>query len=201
MDGGSRNPQFNRMDTPAALGWEGLGSPIVAMSSGTMTGARQPEKPRRWRGIGAILALAAACGALSGAKGAEEPKIVVNAATGLALSGVDPVAYFADGKPVFGSADLELTRFGTVWRFRNEGNRAAFVQSPEIYLPQFGGYDPVAILRGRAVPGHPLIWAVKNERLYLFYDDADRAAFLADPERIAATASRRWPALEQTLGR
>jgi hypothetical protein len=142
-----------------------------------------------------------ACSALFGASRAEEPKIVVNAATGLALSGVDPVAYFVDGKPVFGSPDLELTRFGTIWRFRNQGNRAAFVQSPEIYMPQFGGYDPVAILRGRAVPGHPLIWSVKNERLYLFYDEADRAAFQADPDRIIATAARRWPALEQTLGR
>ena len=68
--------------------------------------------------------------------------------TGLAISGFDPVAYFTDGKPVFGRPDLELSLGGAVWRFRNVGNRAAFADHPEIYRPRFGGYDPVAVARG-----------------------------------------------------
>ena len=32
---------------------------------------------------------------------------------------------------------------GAIWRFRNEGNRAAFAADPEVYMPRFGGYDPV----------------------------------------------------------
>ena len=73
---------------------------------------------------------------------------------------------------------------GAVWRFRNEGNRAAFADHPEVYTPRFGGYDPVAIARGVSVPGHPLFWAVAGERLYLFYNDKARTEFLADPGRI-----------------
>lgn len=121
--------------------------------------------------------------------------------TGLALSGADPVAYFTDGKPVFGRPDLELSDFGTVWRFRNEGNKAAFIAHPEVYKPRFGGYDPVAIGRERSVRGHPLIWSVTGERLYLFYSEADRAAFLAEPDRIIATAERKWPEVARTIGR
>lgn len=158
-----------------------------------MTGARQPEKaaaPRRWM---VALVLAVFTVAFAGAPAAARDPIVVNPDTGLALSGIDPVAYFTDRKPVFGRPDLELGRFGTVWRFRNPGNRDAFAADPQVYMPQFGGYDPVAIERGRAVPGHPLIWTVMGERLYLFYSDADRAAFLADAERIAAAAARKWP--------
>lgn len=157
-----------------------------------MTGARQPEKarsPRAWL-FGLVLA---GIGGLSGYSVAGEQPIVVNADTGLALSGVDPVAYFTDRKPVFGRPDVELSRFGAVWRFRNSGNRDAFVANPEVYTPQFGGYDPVAIERGRAVAGHPLIWTVTGDRLYLFYSDADRAAFLADADRITAAATRKWP--------
>jgi hypothetical protein len=56
---------------------------------------------------------------------------------------------------------------GAVWRFRNEGNRAAFAEHPEVYLPRFGGYDAVAIARGVSVPGHPLFWTITGERLYL----------------------------------
>ena len=32
--------------------------------------------------------------------------------------------------------------WGVTWRFVNEGNRAAFNADPEVYMPQFGGYDP-----------------------------------------------------------
>ena len=108
----------------------------------------------------------------SALRAATADRIVVNSHTGLAISGFDPVAYFTDGKPKFGRPDMELSLDGAVWRFRNEGNRAAFADHPEVYTPRFGGYDPVAIARGASVPGHPLFWAVIGERLYLFYSDA-----------------------------
>ena len=68
--------------------------------------------------------------------------------TGLAIDGYDPVAFFTDGKPVQGSADLELRYGGVVWRFTNVGNRAAFAAAPNVYMPQYGGYDPVGVARG-----------------------------------------------------
>jgi len=110
------------------------------------------------------------------------------------------VAYFIDGKPVLGDASLELRLAGAVWRFRNEGNRGAFAAHPEVYMPRFGGYDPVALARGTAVPGHPLIWTLVRERLYLFYDDKARDTFLADPGRILVAAERKWPSIAKDIG-
>ena len=49
---------------------------------------------------------------------------------------------------------------GAVWRFRNEGNRASFVAHPEIYGPQFGGYDPVDLGRGVTYAGNPRFWVI-----------------------------------------
>jgi hypothetical protein len=166
-----------------------------------MTAARQLRKSRRILGI--LLGLTLAGGILtpSTSKAATVGPIVVNPHTGLAISGVDPVAYFTDGQPVFGRPDLELSYAGTVWRFSNAGNRAAFAEHPEVYMPRFGGYDPVAVAHGRSVAGHPLVWAVVGQRLYLFYDDPARTAFLADPGRIIETAIRKWPEVERTLGR
>lgn len=128
-------------------------------------------------------------------------RIVVNSHTEIAISGFDPVAYFTDAKPNIGRPELELRHDGTVWRFRNEGNRAAFAEHPEVYIPRFGGYDPVAVARGASVPGHPLFWAVIGERLYLFYSAAARAAFVADPGRIIERATRKWPEVARTIGR
>ena len=127
--------------------------------------------------------------------------MVVNSHSGLAISGFDPVAYFTDGQAQIGRADLELRVDGIVWRFVNEGNRAAFQDHPEVYTPRFGGYDPVAVARGNSVPGHPLLWAVTGERLYLFYSERARAAFLAEPGRYIAAATRKWPAVKRTVAR
>jgi hypothetical protein len=166
-----------------------------------MTAARQPGKPQ----AGAILALVLGALAVAGivAPGrleaaAAEP-VVVNAQTGLAISGFDPVAYFTDKRPRFGRAGLELKLGGAIWRFCNSGNRAEFVEHPDVYRPRFGGYDPVALARGASVPGHPLFWAVTAERLYLFYSAETREQFLVDPGRIIAAAERKWPTIARAL--
>jgi len=130
---------------------------------------------------------------------APDDPLVTNALTGLAISGFDPVAYFTDAKPKIGRPGLELRLDGTVWRFTNEGNRAAFAEHPEVYMPRFGGYDPTAIARGASVPGHPLLWAVNGERLYLFYSAEARAAFLSEPAAIIERATRKWPQVMRTV--
>ncbi len=133
-----------------------------------MTAARQQRKSPL--GLGLAFGLAICGGILASpaiSAGPNEP-VVLDAHSGLAISGFDPVAYFTDDKPRFGRPDLELRLNATVWRFQKEGNRAAFADHPEIYMPRFGGYDPVAVARGNSVPDHPLFWAVTGERLYLF---------------------------------
>ena len=86
-----------------------------------------------------------------------------------------------------------------VWRFRNEGNRAAFIANPEVYMPRFGGYDPVAVARGASALGHAELWTIAEERLYLFYTAAARDAFADDPDAAIGAAERVWPAVLRTL--
>jgi hypothetical protein len=170
-----------------------------------MTAARQQRKSPLALGQAFGLALGlAVCGGIFASPAilaAPSDRIVVNAYTGLAISGFDPVAYFTDAKPKIGRPDVELRVDGTVWQFRNEGNRAAFADHPEVYMPRFGGYDPVAIARDASVPGHSLFWAVTGERLYLFFSAEARTAFLADPGRIIERATRKWPDVARTIAR
>lgn len=173
----------------------------------TMTRRRQQRKPPPSRPrlpISTLALIAAILLALwvgtQAPKASPSDRLVVNPASGLAISGFDPVAYFTENKAVQGRQDLELTQNGAVWRFFNEGNRSAFVDHSEVYTPQFGGYDPVAIERGTSVPGHPEIWAVAGERLYLFYNAQAREAFLRDTSRIVEGATRKWPDVARTIG-
>ncbi|WP_426411978.1 YHS domain-containing (seleno)protein [Bradyrhizobium ganzhouense] len=126
-------------------------------------------------------------------------RIVVNRFSGVAIEGFDPVAYFVDGGPGQGTAEFEANLWGAVWRFRNEGNRASFLAHPEVYGPQFGGYDPADIARGVVVAGNPRFFVIAEQRLYLFSREDNRDAFAANPERFLYEVGKRWPALQDQL--
>jgi hypothetical protein len=149
-------------------------------------------------GFLAVLALLAmGFGGPSGAGTSE--RVVNDPHTGLAISGFDPVSYFTDAKPVIGKPEYEMTFDDVVWRFRSDGNRAAFAENPAVYQPRYGGHDPVAVGRGVAVDGNPLLWAVNGDRLYLFYSEKARMTFTADPELAVTTADGRWQEVLETL--
>lgn len=170
-----------------------------------MTALRRQQRPdygfgRRAALFGCFFALAAMFPAkVLQALAATTERIVVDRHTGLAISGFDPVAYFTDAVPRMGVENHELSSFGVTWRFRNEGNMAAFAADPEIYAPQFGGYDAVAIARGVAAAGHPQLWLIHRKRLYLFQSAETRERFTADPDAVHALAAERWPDVERNL--
>ena len=167
-----------------------------------MTAARQERKSRRSGAFvkGFFAAWALAAGLATAAIGAATTEwVVVNRYTGLAIDGFDPVSYFVDAAPKQGRPDLESHSGGATWRFYNAGNRAAFEQAPGIYAPRFGGHDPTAVARQAATPGNPLLWLISDERLYLFYSQEARSAFVKDPASAIEAAERNWPELRRTL--
>ncbi len=162
---------------------------------------RRQEINERWPEIVRIVALASALALTpaGGALAATTERLVVDHVTGLAIGGVDPVAYFTDGGMEAGSPDFEAAALGAIWRFRNADNRAFFVAAPDVYAPQFGGYDPVDVARGVAVPGTPRLWLIYDKRLYLFSREDSRDAFTAAPGQVLHSALGAWPALRDTL--
>jgi YHS domain-containing protein len=151
------------------------------------------------RGLGLAVVLMLAVPSVPRVGAATTERVVHDTHSGLAINGIDPVAYFTDAAPLYGLADYEYRYAGVVWRFRNEGNKAAFIANPDVYMPRFGGYDSVAIGRDVALPGNPLLWVIVGERLYLFYNDEARARFIAKPDDVILLAESRWPAVVGTL--
>jgi hypothetical protein len=109
------------------------------------------------------------------------------------------VAYFTDSEPTLGLPDFECTRGGVVWRFVNPDNMTFFIARPDVYAPQFGGYDPVDVARGVAVAGNSYLWLVVGQRLFLFAREQSRDAFAADPASFLNEAKHRWPELVETM--
>jgi len=164
-----------------------------------------PRRQRKLRFLGlsaSLLAAAMGIGGLTGPaaiRAATTEYIVVDRNSGIAIGGFDPVAYFIDGVASPGKGDFEASFAGAVWRFRNEGNRGAFVADPDVYMPRFGGYDPIGVARGVAVPGDPRLWLLTGGRLYLFFTADARDLFAGDAERVIAVADRTWPSVQLTL--
>jgi hypothetical protein len=167
-----------------------------------MTAARQERKSsHRLALIAVIVAVSTVDAAPASHVAATTERVVINRHTGLAIDGFDPVAYFVDRAPRQGRAELELRSAGATWRFHNEGNRAAFAAAPDVYAPRFGGYDPISVGRRASAPGHPSLWLIAGNRLYLFYSAEARAAFARDTGTAIEAAERNWPAVRQTLVR
>jgi hypothetical protein len=167
-----------------------------------MTAQRQEtNRNRRRSAFIALLSGAFAAGIALAAQAATTERLVTDRFSGLAIGGFDPVAYFTDAAPFAGREDFEAAQAGAVWRFRNEGNRMVFLAHPEIYSPQFGGYDPIDVARGVAFAGNPKFWLIAGKRLFLFGRAESRDAFAADPARFAREARQHWPALRETLAR
>jgi hypothetical protein len=162
-----------------------------------MTAARLQRKQSMRVRLALLVLAVVAVPATSG--GGTTERVVADWRTGLAISGFDPVGYFTDAAAKIGRPELEYPYAGVTWRFGNEGNRAAFAGHPDIYLPRFGGHDPVGVARGVARPGHPEFWLIVEQRLYLFYGADARDAFRADPDRIAAAAEELWPEVLRSL--
>jgi hypothetical protein len=180
------------------------------MMGNTMTVTRRQRKlricrPRAGRvrcpraGLVLAAAVAVGLGLARPMDAATSEQVVVDRNSGLAISGFDPVAYFTDAQALPGKGEFEQVVAGVAWRFRSEGNSAAFKADPDVYTPRFGGYDPVDIARGVAVPGNPRLWVISGERLYLFYSAETKEEFRVDNDRIVTTADRVWPSVNRKL--
>ena len=125
--------------------------------------------------------------------------VVKDPFSGLALGGIDPLSYFIDGVPGLGEPENDLTFSGALWWFANIGNRAAFLDAPDIYMPQFGGYGAMAVARGHLAEGRPQIWLLQDNQLLLFYSQANRVAWQQNPQELAEAARLQWPLLSRQL--
>lgn len=125
--------------------------------------------------------------------------IVADQRAGIALFGFDPVSYFLRGAAEIGVEKFQLKFAGFTWQFRSEANREAFRAQPDVYVPRFGGYDPVALTRGAPVPGHPTLFVIHDGRLYLFQKPEHRESFIATPQTTIEAARAYWPNARRSL--
>ena len=119
-------------------------------------------------------------------------KIVTDPLTGAALEGFDAVSYFTEQKPELGRAEYEYIWNGVSWYFSNQANREVFTRAPEIYAPQFGGHGAMGLARGYIIDGNANIYELLGGRLFLFYSNTNRDAFMLSQRTSYIKAKNNW---------
>ncbi|MEO8195370.1 MAG: YHS domain-containing (seleno)protein [Thermoanaerobaculia bacterium] len=114
---------------------------------------------------------------------------------GVAIDGWDPVAYFTDSKPVEGNKQFTFEWNGAIWHFASAAHRELFVQAPEKYAPQYGGYCAWAVSQGYTADIDPQAWKIEGGRLFLNYSLDVQKKWAVDIPGNIVKADANWPKL------
>lgn len=113
-----------------------------------------------------------------------------------ALDGYDTVAYFTENKPVEGNKKFTTSYKGADWYFSSQKNLNAFINNPEKYAPQYGGYCAWAVsAKNDFAPGDPEQWTVVDGKLYLNYDKEIKQRWDDNRQQHITQANMNWPNL------
>ena len=113
---------------------------------------------------------------------------LLNLDNSVALHGYDPVAYFTEDRAVKGSKRIIERLGGAQYQFASRGNRYEFLRDAPRYQPQFGGYCATSMAMGRLEDVDPHLFAVIDNKLYLFNNPEAQDLFLRDPRRMVSEA-------------
>jgi YHS domain-containing protein len=121
--------------------------------------------------------------------------------TGLAIQGYDPVAFFADQKPVKGKPEFPARRNGALYYFASKEHRDLFKGDPAKYEPVFGGYCAYGVSKGKLVEIDVNAFQIVDGRLLLQYSRGARDDFNKDSKNNLAKAEANWPELVEKKGK
>ena len=125
---------------------------------------------------------------------AAESEIYVNSATGQAINGYDPVAYFTQDMPVAGDPAYTYDWKGAPFFFASAENRDMFAADPEKYAPQYGGWCAYAMAENQFATTVPEAFTVYNDKLYLNFSTGVRTLWRKDKDGYIARADGHWTA-------
>jgi len=119
---------------------------------------------------------------------------------GVAIKGYDVVAYFEEGRAVEGLPEIEAEHQGATFRFASKANHDLFVESPEAYIPAYGGYCALGVANGYKDDLHPEAFEIVDDRLYFNLTPRIGAYWSKSHDEFIKRADENWPKLRDAPG-
>ena len=116
-------------------------------------------------------------------------------ATGIAIKGYDPVAYFTMERAVPGQEALQYKWRGAIWFFASREHLDMFRENPDAFAPQYGGYCAYAVSQGKTADIDPESWAIVDNKLYLNLNKEVQKIWQQDREEYIKKADKNWPSV------
>jgi YHS domain-containing protein len=116
---------------------------------------------------------------------------------GVALRGYDPVSYFTEGKPQPGVPAHSYVYKGSKFQFASADNQKLFVENPDKYAPQFGGFCSYGTAQGYKVSTQPDAFSVVDGKLYLNYNREVVKIWQQDVPGNIVKAEENWPVVSK----
>ena len=116
-------------------------------------------------------------------------------ASGVALHGYDPVAYFVESKPMKGTAERSSTVRGATYWFASDKNLELFKADPAKYEPQYGGYCAYGVAQGFKPDIDPAAFRVEGGKLYLNLSPDVQSRWVKDIPGYIGQANNNWKTL------
>ena len=119
-----------------------------------------------------------------------------NTSDNIALSGYDPMTYFAK-KPFAGKKSIAYTYLGITYYFVSEKSRTIFKTNPSKYEPAYGGWCAYALAKKKPekMEADPETYKIVNDKLYVFYTSFGINTvkkWNKDEEKSKASADKNW---------
>ena len=112
-----------------------------------------------------------------------------------AIEGYDPVAYFTEGKPVEGKESITYDWKGATWHFSNEEHKSMFMENPEKYAPEYGGFCAYAVSQGAKAEIDPAAWHIEGGKLYLNNNKDIQEKWMENKKELIKEADKNWKEL------
>jgi len=124
-----------------------------------------------------------------------------NTKKGYVAQGYDVVAYF-ENTALEGNSKYETFYDGFKYKFSSKDHLNTFLENPENYIPQYGGYCAYAIAdKGKKVGVNPETFEIRDGKLYLFYNawgtNTLELWLKEDVKALQKKADENWEAIKQ----
>ena len=93
-----------------------------------------------------------------------------------------------------GSPSISWTWQGAEWHFSSIENMGLFQADSQRYAPRVGGHCTSAVSVGTTASADPKVWHIRDQKLYMFFDEGPTAEFLAFSDAEVAAVEKSWAA-------
>jgi len=93
--------------------------------------------------------------------------MIQNLDNGIAAQEYDVVSFF-NKKPKKGKSTFSAKYNDATYFFATTENMIQFQESPETFIPQYGGFCAIAMSEDKQVNPNPKSWEIRDNKLYFF---------------------------------